>query len=76
MNGNIKRLLICLPNQPNLCGIFTLEDAKSLANEKCPDQSKVVSIMELDNNDVISCLERNDGDWIEKEVRRLVFNNH
>ena len=76
MGGDIKRLIMCLPNQSNLYGTFTLEGAKSLADEKCPNQSETVSMIVLDNNDVVFCLERNNGNWKEKEIQKLVFKNH
>ena len=74
MNSNNKRVIICLPNQPNLYGVMTLENAKSLAEEKSLDKSDNVLIIVFDNNnDIVAYLERKDKEWKEKETIRLTF---
>ena len=74
MNNDNKRIILCLPNHPNLFGIMTLENAKSLAEEKCPNQSETASIIVMDNNkDVVYCLERNNGNWAEKDIKKISY---
>ncbi|MBR2927488.1 MAG: hypothetical protein IKC31_07920 [Clostridia bacterium] len=73
MNSDNKRIIICLPNQPILSGLMTLENAKSLAKAQSPDIAEFVLIIVMDvNNDVISCYERNAGTWTEKEIKSII----
>ena len=73
MNNDNKRIIIYLPNHPNISGIMTLEYAKSLAEEKCPNKSENVLIIVINDNDVTFCLERNSGNWIEKDISGVIF---
>ena len=74
MSSNNKRIIICLPNQPNLYGLMTLTHAKFLVEEKCPNQDEIALIIVIENNkDVITCLERNNSKWTEKEMKEISF---
>ena len=76
MNSDNKRIIICIPTQPNLHGLMTLENAKKLAEEKCPNNEESASIIILDNNkDIVACLERINGNWTEKEIKEIFFTN-
>ena len=75
MNDN-KRILVCLPNQPNISGVVTIECAKAIAKEKCPNENETVSILVLDgsnNNQELYCLERKNGEWEEKEFLEKIL---
>ena len=65
-----------MPNQPNLTGIMTLEFAQDIANRKCPDKNETLLIILTENTSVdlkISCIERKDGEWVDKEISNLTF---
>ena len=72
MKVDNKRVIICFPNQPNLSGLMTLDFAKSKVDENSPNKSEIVSVIVMnDKNEVVSCIERNNGEWKEKEVIQL-----
>ena len=74
MNNDSKRILICLPNQPHLYGLMTLEYAKMLVKEKSPNQDEIAFIIVMEHNkDVITCLVRNNDNWAETEIKEINF---
>ena len=75
MDIDRKRILISLPNQQNISGTMPLEQAKSIAEEQSLDTDEIISILVMDDkNSIISCVERNNGEWKEKKLKDLVFN--
>lgn len=73
MTNDNKRIIVCIPNQPNISGLMPLKYAKSLAEEKCPDSNVIISIIVMDNNnDFVTCFERNNGTWTEKEIMKTI----
>ena len=43
MNGDNKRIIICLPNQPILSGVMTLKFAKEKAEEKSQNINEIIT---------------------------------